>query len=154
MSDQRTLTIETAADLERGDVLTDDGRDLVVTALIPATREEALVYGAREVQSGSWSRTYDAAERVTAAPGRARLHPGRPGAAYRVLAAVAAVLTQLGDVRHDRVIMAAAVLASRGGLTPAECADQAANGGPGVDAAWDEGKQLLVTAQELAEGAR
>ncbi|MFI6594900.1 hypothetical protein ACIBHX_01560 [Nonomuraea sp. NPDC050536] len=67
------LTPEVAADLMVGDLLLDDGRELLITKLIPATAEEALAAGKREVQSLMWWRTYDATEPVKAAPGRLRL---------------------------------------------------------------------------------
>jgi hypothetical protein len=68
-----TLTIETAADLMVGDFLHRDGDELLVTKLTPATPAEARAYGEREVMSGTWRRTYDAAEPVVATPGRLRL---------------------------------------------------------------------------------
>ncbi|MFC3984946.1 hypothetical protein [Streptosporangium jomthongense] len=62
-------TIKTAADLEVGDWLDlRDGTEMLVTHLIPATREEALEYGAREVRSLGWWRTYSATEPVKASP--------------------------------------------------------------------------------------
>ncbi|MFI6883426.1 hypothetical protein [Streptosporangium canum] len=68
-----TLTIDTVADLMVGDFLDIDGDHLLVTCLIPATRAGAVEYGAREVRSGSWWRTFDADEPVTASPGAYRL---------------------------------------------------------------------------------
>lgn len=69
-----TLTPHTAADLMVGDFLIDtDGVDRLVTELVPATREEALAYGAREARSGIWWHTYDATEPVVATPGRLRM---------------------------------------------------------------------------------
>ena len=68
-----TLTIRTAADLMVGDFLHRDGDELLVTKLTPPTTEAACAYGEREVMSGTWRRTYDAAEPVVATPGRLRL---------------------------------------------------------------------------------
>lgn len=70
----------------------------------------------------------------------------------RVLAALATTLTTLPDVRHERVIMTAAVLAHRGGVTPGEAADMAANdcSGETTRAAWAEATRLLDLAAEQA----
>lgn len=64
----------------------------------------------------------------------------------RVLAALATALSTLNDVRHERVIMTAAVLAhQRHELTPGEAADMAANdcSGETTRAAWAEATRLL-----------
>ncbi|WP_326646582.1 hypothetical protein OG884_18310 [Streptosporangium sp. NBC_01755] len=73
-----------------------------------------------------------------------------PQPADRVLAAVAQVLVYLGDVPHDRVIMAAAVLARRQPeLTSEQAVITAANGMWDADAraAWNEGRKLLDEAE-------
>ncbi|RCG21938.1 hypothetical protein DQ384_36370 [Sphaerisporangium album] len=74
-------------------------------------------------------------------------------AADRILAAVAETLIQLGDVSHGRVIMAAAVLASRHELTPREVAEMAAADSHSevARAAWAEGKRLLAAADAYGE---
>ncbi|WP_326646104.1 hypothetical protein OG884_15745 [Streptosporangium sp. NBC_01755] len=63
----------------------------------------------------------------------------------RVLAALAAALSTLNDVRHERVIMTAAVLAHRHELTPQEAAEMAANdcSGETTRSAWAEATRLL-----------
>lgn len=65
--------IQTAADLEVGDTLHRDGVGFVITRLIPATRQEALAYGEREVRSGGCWWTLFATEPVTASPSERRL---------------------------------------------------------------------------------
>src|SRR5690349_6384651 len=73
-----------------------------------------------------------------------------PQSVDRVLAAVAQVLVYLGDVPHDRVIMAAAVLAHRKPeLTSEQAVIIAANEMGDADArdAWNEGLKLLDEAE-------
>lgn len=54
--------------LRVGDELTLPDRAVLVTRLVPATTEEAVEYGSREVFSGSWSATYDVGQKVNAIP--------------------------------------------------------------------------------------
>lgn len=73
--------------------------------------------------------------------------------ADRILAAVAQALTDLNDIRHGRVIMAAAVLAhQQPELTASEAVETAANDTTGEHAhtAWAEGCRLLDAAAEIA----
>lgn len=52
-----------------GDTLVmDDGRELLISRLNPATGGEAIAYGAREVFSGSWSMTVERGEEVNVFP--------------------------------------------------------------------------------------
>lgn len=51
-----------------GDTLHLPGRYVTVTRLNPATTEETIAHGAREVFSGSWSQTFGADELVEATP--------------------------------------------------------------------------------------
>ncbi|MFF3443571.1 hypothetical protein [Streptosporangium sp. NPDC002721] len=67
----------------------------------------------------------------------------------RVLAALAAALTTLPDVRHDTVILTAAVLAHQHkSIAPHEAAEMAANdcSGENTGVAWREAKRLLADA--------
>lgn len=73
--------------------------------------------------------------------------------ADRILAAVAQAITDLWDVRHGRVIMAAAVLAhQQPELTASQAVETAANDTTGEHAhtAWAEGCRLLDVAAEIA----
>ncbi|MEU4224379.1 hypothetical protein AB0F17_08800 [Nonomuraea sp. NPDC026600] len=45
-----------------------DGRELLISKLVPATGGEAIAYGAREVFSGSWSMTVERGEEVPVFP--------------------------------------------------------------------------------------
>lgn len=45
-----------------------DGRELLISRLVPATGGEAIAYGAREVFSGSWSITLERGEEVNVYP--------------------------------------------------------------------------------------
>ncbi|MFF3665381.1 hypothetical protein [Microtetraspora malaysiensis] len=54
--------------LRVGDVLILQDRNTLITGLVPATAEETIATGRREVQCGSWRRTYDALQKVNALP--------------------------------------------------------------------------------------
>ena len=45
-----------------------DGRELLISKLVPATGGEAIAAGAREVFSGSWSMTLGRDDKVTVFP--------------------------------------------------------------------------------------
>ena len=45
-----------------------DGRELLISKLVPATGGEAIKYGAREIFSGSWSITVEGDEPVHVYP--------------------------------------------------------------------------------------
>lgn len=52
-----------------GDTLVlDDGRELLISKLIPADGGEAIRYGSRQVFSGSWSITLERADEVNVFP--------------------------------------------------------------------------------------
>lgn len=61
-----------ARDLSVGDTLHLSDRSVTITRLNPATIEDTVAAGAREVFSGSWSQTFDADEHVTATPRQVR----------------------------------------------------------------------------------
>ena len=67
------LVIRTVLDLEVGDILRDLVRDVVVTRLIPESRQEAERLGYREVQSLGSSWTFDSIEPISATPSEGRL---------------------------------------------------------------------------------
>lgn len=45
-----------------------DGRELLISKLIPATSGDAIALGRREIVSGSWSMTVEGAEQVCVFP--------------------------------------------------------------------------------------
>jgi hypothetical protein len=45
-----------------------DGRELLISKLVPATGGEAIALGAREVFSGSWSMTLEGDDKVNVFP--------------------------------------------------------------------------------------
>lgn len=90
----------------------------------------------------------------TLLPGVEVTPAGAPQPADRVLAALAEVLTELGDIPHARVIMAAAVLAhQQPDLTPREAAGLAANDTRDERArtAWNEAQQMLTLAEQAVD---
>ncbi|SFK91543.1 hypothetical protein SAMN05216275_14110 [Streptosporangium canum] len=79
---------------------------------------------------------------------------GTPQPAERVLAALAEVLTELGDIQHSRVIMAAAVLAhQQPDLTAREAAELTVNDtrDERARAAWNEARQMLALAEQAVD---
>lgn len=67
-----------------GDTLVmDDGRELLISKLVPATGGDAIALGAREVFSGSWSVTLEGGDTVNVFPRHGVLYrpAGQAGAA-------------------------------------------------------------------------
>ncbi|MET8334430.1 hypothetical protein [Streptosporangium canum] len=96
-------------------------------------------------------------EELTVLPGADGVDVTPTGVAQpadRIIAALAEVLTDLGDIPHARVIMAAAVLAhQQPDLTPREAAGLAATDAwdERARAAWNEARQMLTLAAEQSE---